>query len=1561
MNIKKISAKILAAVMALSAVSGIVPNRHTEVYAANIQGWTVGKGATGDSDTDAVIDNEVKYRGSGSLKAWNHSKDAPGGVDRYGSVVTTVNGLKKGKTYKWGFMAKCLNSTNTITYLDWGPPRISLQPFTNTYDWTPFEFTYTHEGDSPQVTLRISFEDYVEAFWIDEVYFYEIQDGTKVGENLISNPGFDTETVTSSNSSDDNNGVLTYDKYLKTSRMIPVYKTDPLTIDGDLSDWDDKHDRIALDRVSTIEGGSVDMTVSMSLAWDDKYLYVGIDVEDDSHEPVSGSTFWMGDCVQVALSYDTPDRTYGTEIGFNLSESGVSEINQVSNSEMQFKAAKNGTNIKYEIAVPWSLSFGDAPESLLFNVLINDTDNGVRKYCLELDPKGISYNKSAQTNPRLILCEDLSDVPFLSSITGPENIVVNTPGTYTASVFNTSEEGKTFTFAIEGGEETSIVVPGNSAGSASLEYISEKLGNKTVNFTVSNGENVQKDSKTVNIMMSEILPTKEEAEAMLKKLEGYVKDIEPLLTECEFMGYELTYEKSDAYILERFAKLNRDKIEAGNYKFITYQYSKLTEIYNDLKVVLESYIAGEAKPKNVPRMVTSDERDIIDGQSFIRDVEYEGEITKRPYFYTGTGHWNYVWNDLENLKTIGYDFIHMEIGPNQVIYPESFASGWNVSVLGSVPDYSVELADDAHGGSYAGKIVNNTEYNYNNFITVIQSVKVEPNTVYDYGLFAKATNAPSSLKMYMGATAYQDRISMGGTYGWTEYSGTYMTGPEETTATFVITSDSPVTAFYFDDAYIKKQGTDENLLKNADFEQGADDLDTIGNGCKADYSQIDQLEEALAKAEETGVAVDLLITPHYFPTFLFTKDPTMNDSGKIIEPFMPMNPTHPTVKWVLEKYIDILMSRVKDYKSLHSVVLSNEPVWSCNMGTYYLPQFRDKLREKYSNDINELNAAYGGSEYTDFDQIGWPSTKSASAYYNDYKEFNDSILAEYHRYLAEAVKKAAPDIPVHTKVMMTMKGAKPQYDRIGSAMNYELWTDFLDINGNDGGASGFNGETASDIFVLESWYDFLTSAKDAPCVNSEDHILAATDTMNYSELLPAYTAAQVWQGAIHGRSGTNLWLWDVKEFGENNSLLTNRPMVVSKTAKAGFDLNRAAYEVTAIQKQKRRVAIMQSTYSQQSSDQTYNTYAMANKYVLMNGLRPFWLTDMNYSRIHEFELVILPDTLCVSDEAFAEIKKYAENGGKLLILGERSLTMDQNSKKRDESEVKKVKDLALDVVNVAYLGNYVQNLDTFEKAIEDAIASAGINNVIVRDAKTGEKVDNVEWLCGVYDGNLCVNMHNAFDEGDREVYIEVNGKRVQSFTELRSGEEYNDGVITLKVYEPVLVKFEIDNPFFDTYGHWAEDAIGSVWKKGIVEGRTESEFDPDALLTGGEIATLIAKSEGYIINSSDSDANWYDGAVNALKANGVDGSALESPSAPVSRENIAELCVKAMEKRTAGTVPVKELTYKDKADISQDKLSYVEKAVALGIMEGYDTNEFKPKGYVTRAEMVKIIENISEK
>lgn len=1558
MDIKRVLAKILAGAMIFSGT--VLPEMPYKVQAASVNGWTVSKGATGDADADGYIDTEVKYSGTGSMKVWNHSKDSDG-VDKYATLSTVINGVKKGKTYKWGFMAKSLNSTNTITYINWGLPRISLQPFSGTYDWTPYEFTYTHEEDSSQITLRIAFEDYIEAFWVDDVYFYEIEDGAKVGENMISNSNFDDAPVIKEEKNEVvSTPISSLTGYLQNSGMIPIYKADGITVDGDFSDWDEKFDRIPMSKSVAIDGGSIDMTASIALAWDDNYLYIATEADDDNHEAISGGNFWMGDCMQISLSDDIAERVYGTEIGFDyIKETDTSEINQQEHPDMKFKAQMNGTVIRYEMAIPWSLSFGDRPESLLFNALVNDTDNGSRKYCLELDPKGISYSKSAETNPRLVMYENPEDVPYIASVSGESTAAINSEGTFTVSVFNVSDSEKTFNVKMVDGEETELTLQGNASGKIELKKVFEKSGNVKNEFTVSDGETEQNMTKMVNVSFDEKLPSKEEAEQMLKTLDKYVKDIEPLMNECEFMGYDLVYEKSDAYILERFAELNRSKVEAGNYAFITYQYTKLTEIYNDLKAKLESYINGEAEPFDVPQMVTSADKDIIDGQSFIRDVKYQGKVSKRPYFYVGTGHWNYVWDDLENLKKIGYDYIHIELGPNSVIYPESFASSWNISVLGTVPDYSVEIQEkEVHEGKYAAKIVNNTEYNYNNFVTVVQTVKVEPNTVYEYGMWAKATEAPNSLKMHVGSISYQDRISLGGTYGWTEYSGTYMTGPNDSTMNITITSDCPVQAFYFDDAYIYKQGTKTNLLKNEGFEQGSDDPDSIGDGMKAVYTTMEKIEEVFEKAEELDMEIDLLITPHYFPTFLATIDPTINDNGKILTQFMPFNPTHPTVRKVLEKYIEILVPRIKDYKSLHSIVLSNEPAWNSNLGTYYLPMFRDHLREMYHNDINELNEAYGGSEYKDFESINWPRAMNASKFWNDYTEFNNAILAEYHAYLAEAVRKIAPDVPLHTKQMMTMLGGKPSWNRLETASDYELWLDSLDINGNDGGASSFNSEAAGNrgIFVLESWYDYLTSVKDAPCVNSEDHILSATDVMNYGELVPAQTAAQVWQGAVHGRGGTNLWLWDVKEFGENNSLLTNRPMVVSKTAKAGFDLNRAAYEVTAVQKTKRRVAIMQSNDTNQASDNTYNAYAIANKYVLLNGLRPFWLTDYNYENIHNYDLVILPDTIAIKDEVFAEIKKYAENGGKLLILGENALGMDENSNKRDAAEVQAVKDKAIDVVNLSYLGYLVQNTEDVKKAIENAIAEVGLNTIIVYDAETNEKIDNVEWLAGAYDGNLVVNLHNAVDDGDRTVYIEVDGKRVDSFHEMRSDKDYEDGVITLKTFEPVIVKFEVDNTFIDTYGHWAKETITHLSKEGIISGRSESEFDPDASLTGGEIATLIAKAVGIEFDAGGE--KWYDGAVNALKNAGIADGELDNPEAAVTRESIAKLCIKAIENKTGNEAKKKDISYSDKNKISQDKISYVEKALGMEIMKGYDTNEFMPQSLLTRAEMTVVVENM---
>jgi len=1551
MNIKRIIAQ-MAMVAVLLNLFGVFSFSENVIASTGLENWTI---SAKGPNMGAYVDTETVYSGTGSLKMYNNT---PAASNMYLGLITPFQ-VQKGKTYKYGFMAKADAISQTTVMIDWGT-RMSLIPFTSTYDWQPFEFTYKHKEDATIANLRFVMDDISTALWLDEIYCYEVKDGNMVGENLIKNGKFDIFTSSSATESTEGIDVDSLTKYLITSKSIPVYKADNIEIDGDISDWGEEYNTIPITGVSMLKETKPDVKANIRLAWDEKYLYVATDVIDDMHESMSGSGFWQGDCMQVVMSNDSDSKTYGSEMGFTyIASEDKSEVCQIENPDTKFKALMKDGKLFYEIAIPWSIQFGDVvPKSLLFNALVNDTDNNSRNYCMEINPTGISVDKSAIEDPTLLLVEKPEDVKFLAGVYGDREISIGADNEYTISVFNNTDETVTYKITCEENDVTTdLTVAPKSEGKAKLIYNATGAGSFILHFNVSDDENEQKLSRDLAVLYTVTLPSLEECKSMIKDMEGYIEDIEPLMTQCAQMGYALDYEMADFYILQRFTEIHKEKVENGNYEFITYQHAKLTEIYNSLKKTLESYIKGEAKPLDVPRMVTSEERDVLSGESFIREVEYKGQIEKRPYYYVGTGHWDYVWNDFENVRKFGYDLIHIEIGPNSVIFPESFAAGWDIKVTGAVPDYSVTVqSETVKDGSCAMKVVNNTPYNYNNFFRVYQTVNVEPDTVYEFGAQIKGTNIANSTQLYLGNTAYQDRMSIGGTYDWTQYSGTYKTEPDETSMNFTIVSDSPSTAFYVDNAYLRVQGEEENILANPGFENGSYDPESIGNGMKVKYNKIEELEKVFRVAEENNMEIALLITPHYFPTFLATIDPTINDNGKVPTVFMPFNPTHPTVQMVLEEYIKILIPRIKDYKSLHSIVLSNEPAFSAALGEYYLPIYREHLKNMYGT-IENLNKAYGGAEYKSFDDIGWPKSVNSSQYWMDYNNFNDKIMDDYHKYLSDAVRSVAPEIPLHTKQTgMFRKHAWLWYqDYRINGTNYEQWTDSIDIAGCDGGASSFNGED-NNIYKLLGWYDWLSSVKPAPVMNTEDHILSATDTMDYSEQQPIYCAAQVWQGAIHGRSGTTLWLWDTTEFGENNSLLTNRPMVVSMTGKAGFDLNRAAYEVSAIQNEPRRIAILKSENSMDGNMMTSNAYYNAYVATLENGLRPFFITDLNYKKMHDYDIVIVPDARYVTNDLVSELDKYASSGGKLLIIGDKSLSSNEIGQERDRNIVENVFNKA-ETISVTYNDNLITNVEDVENLVGNAIESEKLDYISVYDKETGEKVKDTEWLSGAYDGNIAVNICNMEWDKDKTVYIEVNGKRVESFYEVRSDKVYENGEITVKGYEPVIVTFKAENPFFDTFGHWAEDNISALYEKGLIKGKTSSRFAPDDTLTGGEIATLFARMAG--VEFDQSGANWYDGAVNAVKSIGIDGGELENPKATVSREAIAHIAVLFYEYKTGEKAEMSEVVYRDKENINTEKYDFVMKATALGIMKGDESGNFRPEASISRGEISAVIERIN--
>ena len=121
---------------------------------------------------------------------------------------------------------------------------------------------------------------------------------------------------------------------------------------------------------------------------------------------------------------------------------------------------------------------------------------------------------------------------------------------------------------------------------------------------------------------------------------------------------------------------------------------------------------------------------------------------------------------------------------------------------------------------------------------------------------------------------------------------------------------------------------------------------------------------------------------------------------------------------------------------------------------------------------------------------------------------------------------------------------------------------------------------------------------------------------------------------------------------------------------------------------------------------------------------------------------------------------------------------------------------------------------------------------------------------------------------------------------------------TLKTYEG-------KHPFKDSEGHWSEAYIAWAKDKGIVEGVSATEFDPEAPITREQMATIFGRY--------------------ALK------QGIELPKS----EN------------AAGSFP-------DADKISEYAREFVELMRIAGILNGYEDGTFRPQGNATRAEAAKL-------
>ncbi|MED5020414.1 alpha-amylase family glycosyl hydrolase [Paenibacillus chibensis] len=176
---------------------------------------------------------------------------------------------------------------------------------------------------------------------------------------------------------------------------------------------------------------------------------------------------------------------------------------------------------------------------------------------------------------------------------------------------------------------------------------------------------------------------------------------------------------------------------------------------------------------------------------------------------------------------------------------------------------------------------------------------------------------------------------------------------------------------------------------------------------------------------------------------------------------------------------------------------------------------------------------------------------------------------------------------------------------------------------------------------------------------------------------------------------------------------------------------------------------------------------------------------------------------------------------------------------------------------------------------------------------------------------------------------------------------------------------EFNKKFLDVPAdHWASAAVSYLAAKQILTGTAEDRFEPSRSVTRAEFAALIArtldlKAQHSAVFADVSADQWYAEAVAAANEAGiVEGRSqtVFAPEAPITREEMAVMLIRAYQAKHHVQLEKAEISlpFTDASQINQWARDAVQQAVQLKLLTG-DGSQYKPLGKTTRAESAQVI------
>ena len=200
------------------------------------------------------------------------------------------------------------------------------------------------------------------------------------------------------------------------------------------------------------------------------------------------------------------------------------------------------------------------------------------------------------------------------------------------------------------------------------------------------------------------------------------------------------------------------------------------------------------------------------------------------------------------------------------------------------------------------------------------------------------------------------------------------------------------------------------------------------------------------------------------------------------------------------------------------------------------------------------------------------------------------------------------------------------------------------------------------------------------------------------------------------------------------------------------------------------------------------------------------------------------------------------------------------------------------------------------------------------------------------------------DAGYELDYITVDGERIDGTTFTMP-----DHDVTVRVYFTDGAAL----PFTDvSAGAWYFDAVSYVYANGLMDGVSDTLFDPDGTMTRAMVWAILARVDGETVTGD----GWIETAREWAVAEGVSDG--ENANGYVTREQLATMLWRYASGK-GYDVSIGEdtniLSYADFADLSEYAIPAMQWACGAGVITGVTDTTLVPQGEATRAQVAAML------